>query len=48
MQEIKQFFINIERTDINESMENQVSEDIIERIEIKDLVTEIEKFYKTQ
>ncbi|EAJ4475756.1 acyl carrier protein, partial [Campylobacter coli] len=22
MQEIKQFFINIERTDINESMEN--------------------------
>ncbi|PCM57584.1 acyl carrier protein, partial [Campylobacter sp. BCW_8712] len=27
MQEIKQFFINIERTDINESMENLVSED---------------------
>ncbi|MEL1077209.1 acyl carrier protein, partial [Campylobacter jejuni] len=24
MQEIKQFFINIERTDINESMENLV------------------------
>ncbi|MGJ9300707.1 acyl carrier protein, partial [Campylobacter coli] len=29
MQEIKQFFINIERTDINESMENLVSEDFI-------------------
>ncbi|EGS6634673.1 acyl carrier protein [Campylobacter jejuni] len=43
MQEIKQFFINIERTDINESMENLVSEDFID---IMALVAEIEKFYK--
>lgn len=34
MQEIKQFFINIERTDINESMENLVSEDFIDSIDI--------------
>ncbi|EJF8838381.1 acyl carrier protein [Campylobacter coli] len=46
MQEIKQFFINIERTDINESMENLVSEDFIDSIDIMALVAEIEKFYK--
>ncbi|EIL5025097.1 acyl carrier protein [Campylobacter jejuni] len=46
MQEIKQLFINIERTDINESMENLVSEDFIDSIDIMALVAEIEKFYK--
>ena len=34
MQEIKQFFINIERKDINENMENLVSEDFIDSIDI--------------
>lgn len=38
--------INIERTDINESMENLVSEDFIDSIDIMALVAEIEKFYK--
>ncbi|EGF1229132.1 acyl carrier protein [Campylobacter jejuni] len=46
MQEIKQFFINIERTDIDERMQNLVSEDIIDSIDIMALVAEIEKFYK--
>ncbi len=46
MQEIKQFFINIERTDINESMENLVSEDFIDSIDIMALVAEIENFIK--
>ncbi|MFQ6343064.1 acyl carrier protein [Campylobacter sp. VTCC 70190] len=46
MQEIKQFFINIDRTDIDENMQNLVSEDIIDSIDIMALVAEIEKFYK--
>ncbi|MBT0858575.1 acyl carrier protein [Campylobacter coli] len=46
MQEIKQFFINIERADIDENMENLLSEDIIDSIDIMALVAEIEKFYK--
>lgn len=46
MQEIKQFFINIERTDIDESMDNLVSEDFIDSIDIMALVAEIEKFHK--
>ncbi|EAI6906576.1 acyl carrier protein [Campylobacter coli] len=46
MQEIKQFFINIERVDIDENMENLLSEDIIDSIDIMALVAEIEKFYK--
>ncbi|EAJ8122802.1 acyl carrier protein [Campylobacter jejuni] len=46
MQEIKQFFINIDRADIDESMQNLVSEDIIDSIDIMALVAEIEKFYK--
>lgn len=48
MQEIKQFFINIERTDIDENMKNLLSEDIIDSIDIMALVAEIEKFYKKQ
>ncbi len=46
MQEIKQFFINIERSDIDENMKNLLSEDIIDSIDIMALVAEIEKFYK--
>ncbi|EPE7912009.1 acyl carrier protein [Campylobacter jejuni] len=46
MQEIKQFFINIDRTDIDESMKNLVNEDLIDSIDIMALVAEIEKFYK--
>ncbi len=46
MKNIQQFFINIERTDIDESMQNLVSEDFIDSIDIMALVTEIEKFYK--
>ncbi|MBZ7941333.1 acyl carrier protein [Campylobacter molothri] len=46
MQIVKQFFINIERTDIDENMQNLVSEDIIDSIDIMALVAEIEKYYK--
>ncbi|ARJ56249.1 hypothetical protein [Campylobacter cuniculorum] len=46
MQTIKQLFINIGRTDINESMQNLVSDDIIDSIDIMALVAEIERFYK--
>ncbi|EDP2655396.1 acyl carrier protein [Campylobacter jejuni] len=46
MQEIKQFFINIDRVDIDESMKNLVNEDLIDSIDIMALVAEIEKFYK--
>ncbi|HEF9590009.1 TPA: acyl carrier protein [Campylobacter coli] len=46
MQEIKQFFININRTDIDENMENLLSEDIIDSMDIMSLVAEIEKYYK--
>ncbi|HEB8038816.1 TPA: acyl carrier protein [Campylobacter coli] len=46
MQEIKQFFININRTDIDENMENLLSEDIIDSMDIMSLVAEIEKDYK--
>ncbi|MBC5857538.1 acyl carrier protein [Campylobacter jejuni] len=46
MQEIKQFFINIDRADIDESMQDLVSEDLIDSIDIMALVAEIEKFYK--
>ncbi|EOB1159272.1 acyl carrier protein [Campylobacter jejuni] len=46
MQEIKQFFINIDRADIDESMQDLVSEDLIDSIDIMALVAQIEKFYK--
>ncbi|HFQ6673583.1 TPA: acyl carrier protein [Campylobacter jejuni] len=46
MQEIKQFFINIDRAYIDESMKNLVNEDLIDSIDIMALVAEIEKFYK--
>ncbi|OEW12618.1 acyl carrier protein [Campylobacter sp. BCW_6876] len=43
---VKQFFINIDRADIDENMENLLSEDIIDSMDIMSLVAEIEKFYK--
>lgn len=46
MQTIKQFFMNIERTDVDENTENLVSEDYIDSIDIMALVAEIEKYYK--
>ncbi|MBZ7966546.1 acyl carrier protein [Campylobacter sp. RM9756] len=46
MQIVKQFFANIERTDIDENMTDLVSEDIIDSIDIMALVAEIEKYYK--
>ncbi|MCV3451465.1 acyl carrier protein [Campylobacter lari] len=45
MQNIKKFFMNIERTDIDETMQNLVSEDIIDSIDIMALVAEIEKHF---
>ncbi|MDO4674864.1 phosphopantetheine-binding protein [Campylobacter sp.] len=45
MEQIKQFFMNIERPDIDESMENLVSDDVIDSIDIMALVAEIEKHY---
>jgi len=45
MQEIKQMFINIERTDIDETMDNLVSEDRLDSIDIMALVGEIERHY---
>ncbi|EJC3018877.1 acyl carrier protein [Campylobacter coli] len=43
---IKQFFINIDRSDIDENMENLLSEDIIDSMDIMSLVAEIEKYHK--
>ncbi len=43
---IKQFFINIDRSDIDGNMENLLSEDIIDSMDIMSLVAEIEKYYK--
>ncbi|MBK1973812.1 acyl carrier protein [Campylobacter sp. TTU-622] len=45
MQTIKQFFLNIERTDIDENTENLISDDLIDSIDIMALVAEIEKYY---
>ncbi len=46
MDDIKQLFLNIERTDLDESMQNLVSEDHLDSIDIMALVAEIEKLYK--
>ncbi|AJD02353.1 MULTISPECIES: hypothetical protein [Campylobacter] len=46
MKIIQQFFINIERDDIDSSMKNLVSDGIINSIDIMSLVMEIEKYYK--
>ncbi|HID0753327.1 TPA: acyl carrier protein [Campylobacter jejuni] len=45
MQEIKQFFINIGKGDIDENEQNLVSNDIIDSLDILNLVNEIEKYY---
>ncbi|MCR6571846.1 acyl carrier protein [Campylobacter insulaenigrae] len=46
MEQIQEFFINIDRADINENTKNLVSDDIIDSIDIMALVAEIEKYYK--
>ncbi|HEF3760202.1 acyl carrier protein [Campylobacter jejuni] len=46
MQEIKQFFINIGKGDIDENEQNLVSNNIIDSLDILNLVNEIENKYK--
>ena len=46
MKAIRDLFISIERTDIDEGMTNLVSDDIIDSIDIMALVAAIEKSYK--
>ncbi|HEC1759048.1 TPA: acyl carrier protein [Campylobacter lari] len=46
MKIIQQFFINIERDDIDSSMKNLVSDGTINSIDIMSLVMEIEKYYQ--
>ncbi|EAK0442066.1 acyl carrier protein [Campylobacter lari] len=46
MQQIQNFFNKIDRSDINETMQNLLSDDIIDSIDIMALVAEIEKHYK--
>ncbi|TXE82857.1 acyl carrier protein [Campylobacter peloridis] len=46
MQKIQEFFLNIERADIDENSTNLISEDLIDSIDIMALVAEIEKYYK--
>ncbi|TKX29474.1 phosphopantetheine-binding protein [Campylobacter estrildidarum] len=45
MEEIKQFFINIGRADVNEDMQNLVSDNIIDSLDVMNLINEIEKHY---
>ncbi|EMG6303835.1 TPA: acyl carrier protein [Campylobacter coli] len=45
MQEIKQFFINIGKYDIDENEQRLVSDNIIDSLDILNLVNEIEKYY---
>lgn len=46
IQKIQEFFLNIERADIDENSTNLISEDLIDSIDIMALVAEIEKYYK--
>ena len=46
MQQIKIFFKNIEREDLNENMINLVSDGLIDSLDIMALVGEIEKFHQ--
>ena len=46
MQEIKQFFINIGKGNIDENATNLVSDGLIDSLDIMRLINEIEKFYK--
>ncbi|WP_291953156.1 phosphopantetheine-binding protein [Campylobacter sp.] len=45
LKDVQQFFLNIERADVDENTQNLVSEDIIDSIDIMALVAEIEKFF---
>ncbi|MGJ0124411.1 acyl carrier protein [Campylobacter coli] len=45
MKEIKQFFENIGRSDINETTDNLIEDGIIDSIEIMNLIQEIETHY---
>ncbi|EOI2126037.1 acyl carrier protein, partial [Campylobacter jejuni] len=44
MQQIKQFFINIGKGDIDVNEQNLVSNNIIDSLDILNLVNEIEKY----
>lgn len=46
MELIKQFFQNINRSDIDETMQHLVTEGLIDSIDIMALVSEIEKHYQ--
>lgn len=46
LNKIQEFFLNIERTDIDKNSKNLVSEDVIDSIDIMALVSEIERYYK--
>ncbi|AXL34650.1 acyl carrier protein [Campylobacter jejuni] len=45
MQTIQSIFNNIERTDVNENMQNLIEDDIIDSIDIMKLIIEIEKIF---
>lgn len=45
MQTIQSLFNNIERTDINENMQNLIEDDIIDSMDIMKLIIEIEKIF---
>ncbi|EAJ9488872.1 TPA: acyl carrier protein [Campylobacter jejuni] len=48
MQQIKQFFINIGKGDIDVNEQNLVSNNIIDSLDILNLVNEIEKYYNKE
>ncbi|EFC30568.1 acyl carrier protein [Campylobacter jejuni] len=45
IQTIQSIFNNIERTDVNENMQNLIEDDIIDSIDIMKLIIEIEKIF---
>lgn len=46
MQEIKQFFENIGRQDLDESCENLLSGGLIDSLDIMSFISEVQKHYK--
>lgn len=48
MKEIKQFFVNIGKTNIDENTKNLVSDGLIDSLDIMNLINEIEIFYKQE
>ncbi len=48
MKEIKQFFENIGKSNIDENSKNLVSSGLIDSLDIMKLITEIENFYKQE